>query len=82
MIEPAQLLLDPVDAAAQFINFFLTGNANVLKKVVAVAFDIPPHLFFQFRGLSPECLHHVVHKGGGLVGVQTAATDPLLGHPA
>ena len=39
-IELTQLLLDAVDAAAQFINFLLTGDADVLQEVVTVALDV------------------------------------------
>ena len=73
-----ELLLQAVDAAAQFIQLFLAGNAEILQKVVAVAFQVAPHLLLKLGGFAPQSFENVVHQRRGLAGVE-AATAYLKG---
>ena len=70
----ADLLFQSVDAAAQLIQLFLTGNAEILQKMVAVAFQVAPHLLLEFGGFSSQGFENVVHQSRGLAGVER----PLL----
>ena len=48
--------------------------------MVAIPSNVSFHLFLQLRCLSTQCLEHVIDQGRGLIGIQSAAANPLLGH--
>ena len=81
-VELTKLLFQSIDSTSQFIHFFLTWDAQILKKIVSVALQISSHLLLELWGLSPQGLQHVVHQGGCLVWIQLAVAHPCLGHPA
>jgi apolipoprotein N-acyltransferase len=78
----AQGLLEPVDAAAQFIELPLLGEAQVLEQLVAIALQLAAGLLFKAWGFSAQGTQHVLHEYGGVAGVELAATHPFLAHVA
>ena len=74
----AQLPLESVEAAAQLIDLPLACQAEIGQQVIAVALELPLRLLFQLRVLTAKSFEHVLHQGGGVVGVETAAAHPFL----
>ena len=81
-VQLTKLLFQSIESPSKFIHLFLAWNADVLKEIVSVAFQVPPHLLLKLWGLSPQGLEHVVHQCGSLVWIELAVADPCLGHPA
>ena len=50
--------------------------------MLSIAFQVAFHLFFQFRRFAFEGSEHVFDESRGLVGIQSAAADPLLSDPS
>jgi hypothetical protein len=78
----AQLAFQAVDATPQFIQFSLTGEAQVLQELVPIALELAFGLLLHLRCLAANGLEHIVHKGRSMVGVEPAALHPLLGDVA